>query len=206
MRETVIYLARHGVTGANKDNIFAGRTDEPLHRDAGGQLAELAELIAGQGGVARIYCGPLARTRESAEKLAAQLPTGREVTVLVREGLNEIAIPHWDGLSKEEIRALFGPQYPTWLADPAGFAVEGCETIAAVQERAVRCLEEIFAECAGSSALVVSHLIVIRSLLLHYLGRPLADFREIKVSNAELVVLRRPVGSRTTVRMSCAAD
>lgn len=203
---TTVYLTRHGVTSANKENIFAGRSAEPLHSDGAAQLVAVGQALAREGGVRRIFCGPLPRTRQSAEVVAGEIATPETVPVISLDALTEIFIPHWDGLRKDEIRERFGQEYPRWLEDPAGFAVPGCETIKAVQERAVRCLDKIFQECTGETVLVVSHLIVIRSLLLHYLERPIADFRGIKVANAQLVKITRQDNGQTKVRMSCAAD
>lgn len=184
--KTTIYLIRHGLTAANKDNVFAGRTQEPLHPEGVAQLAEVGHKLAGRG-ISKIFCGPLARTRQSAGIVGELLG----VPVAAEDALTEIGIPHWDGLTKETIRARFGPQYPTWLDDPAGFNVPGCETIAEVQRRAVGFLETLFHEYPGQNLLVVSHLIVVRALLLHYLARPIADFRAIKVGNAQVTTLVR---------------
>ncbi|MCX5864449.1 MAG: histidine phosphatase family protein [Deltaproteobacteria bacterium] len=184
--KTTVYLIRHGLTAANKKDVFAGRTQEPLHPEGVDQLAKVGERLGGRG-ISKIFCGPLARTRQSAGIVGELLG----VPVAADEALTEISIPHWDGLTKEAIRARFGPEYPTWLADPAGFYVAGCETIAEVQGRAVACLETIFSAYPGQSLLVVSHLIVVRALLLHYLGRSIADFRTIKVGNAQVATLVR---------------
>ena len=191
-----IYLIRHGLTAANKANIFAGRTQEPLHPEGVAQLAEVGKILA-ERGISKIFCGPLARTRQSARIVGELLG----VPIEEEEALTEITIPHWDGLAKETIRARFGPQYPTWLDDPAGFCLPGCETIAQVQNRAVACLETLFHEYPGQNLLVVSHLIVVRTLLLHYLARPIADFRAIKVGNAQVATLSRDERGRTVVEL-----
>lgn len=191
---TTIHLIRHGLTAANKNDVFAGRTQEPLHPEGEVQLAEVARVLAGLG-IGRIFCGPLARTRQSADIVGDLF--GVEVTA--DGALNEISIPHWDGLTKEAIRARFGEEYPTWLADPAGFCVPACETIAQVQGRAVACVESLFREYSGQNLLVVSHLIVVRALLLHYLDRPIADFRAIKVGNGQVARLVRDDLGRTEV-------
>lgn len=195
--KTTIYLIRHGLTAANKNDVFAGRTEEPLHSEGVAQLVEVGKRLAGRG-IGRIFCGPLTRTRHSAQIVSELLGAGVEA----REALNEISIPHWDGLTKEAIRAQFGPEYPSWHDDPAGFCLPGCETIAQVQRRAVSCLEAIFAEYPGENLLVISHLIVVRALLLHYLGRPIAEFRQIKVANAQVVMLvRDDFGGATSVEL-----
>ena len=193
---TTIYLIRHGLTAANKNDIFAGRTQEPLHPEGETQLAEVGKMLAGCG-IGRIFCGPLVRTRQSAGIVGDILG----VPVAANEALSEIRIPHWDGLTKEAIRARFGSEYPTWLADPAGFCVPDCETIAEVQGRAVAFVESLFREYPGQNLLVVSHLIVVRAVLLHYLIRPIADFRAIKVGNAQVARLVRDECGGTTVEL-----
>ncbi|OGQ88001.1 MAG: hypothetical protein A2512_10310 [Deltaproteobacteria bacterium RIFOXYD12_FULL_56_24] len=184
--KTTIYLIRHGLTAANKEDVFAGRTEEPLHPDGAAQLAEVGERLAGCG-ISRIFSGPLTRTRQSALIIGELLA----VPVEAEEALTEIYIPHWDGLSKAAIRTRFGPEYPTWLENPAGFCLPGCETIAAVQKRAVAFLDALFLAYPGQNLLVVSHLIVVRALFLHALGRSLADFREIKVANGQVATIVR---------------
>lgn len=194
--KTTVYLIRHGLTAANKNDVFAGRTQEPLHPEGEIQLADVGRMLASRG-IGRIFCGPLARTRQSAGIVGELLGVPTEAD----EALTEISIPHWDGLTKEAIRARFGSEYPTWLADPAGFSVLGCETIAEVQGRAVAFLEKLFHEHPGQNLLVVSHLIVVRALLLHYLGRAIGDFRAIKVGNAQVATLVRDESRGTEVEL-----
>jgi len=192
---TTIILARHGATAANLEDRFAGRSAEPLHQKGRDQLHLVADKLRATPLTGGIVCGPLPRTRESAEIV------GRELGVEVRsdERFNEIDIPHWDGLTKTELRQRFGPEYPTWLESPERFSLPGCETLAQVRARAVAGLEELFATQAGRTTLVISHLIVVRCLLLHYRGLELADFRSIKIDNAALTCLWREEDGVTSV-------
>ncbi len=181
---TTIYLIRHGKTQANKENRFAGRTDESLHPDGVRQLTEIKEKIKDIA-VNVIYAGPLQRTRQSAAIVARESST----KLYSEEGFIDINLPHWDGLTKDEIRWRFGAEYPTWLESPDKFYVKGCESLLDVQKRAVRAVERISREQAGKTVLLVTHLIVARCLLLHYRGQPMADFRSVKVDNGEVVKL-----------------
>ena len=193
---TEILLTRHGKTVANLDNRFAGRSDEPLHRQGEEQLAEVAARLIDRD-LAAIFSGPLPRTTQSAEIIGKA--TG--VPIYSREAFNEIDIPHWDGLTKQEITDRFGRQYPTWLSAPHDFRVEGCETLALVQSRAVDEIEGIFEQHEGKTVIVVSHLIVIRCLVLHYRHQPINDFRSIKIDNASLSILSRDAKSQTSVSL-----
>jgi len=54
----------------------------------------------------------------------------------------------------------FGCQYPTWQESPESLRVEGCETLAEVQQRAVRSAELFRLRDCGRQVLLVTHLIV----------------------------------------------
>ncbi|MFO7605151.1 MAG: histidine phosphatase family protein [Desulfurivibrionaceae bacterium] len=191
---TTIFLSRHGKTAANLENRFAGRSAEPLHPSGREQLAGVAARLNSMP-ISAIYAGPLARTSQSAEIIAGV--TGAKVRVL--EAFNEILIPHWDGLSKAEIASRFGPQYPTWLSAPERFCLPGCETLHQVTERAVAGIEALFTAHPGEMVVVVSHLIVVRCLILHYRGRPLGEFRSVKVDNGAIIGLSRGDAGATEV-------
>lgn len=187
---TTIYCIRHGVTAANKEDRFAGRTDAPLHPEGEAQARAVAARLEAAG-IAAVVAGPLVRTVQTARIVADHL--GVAVTPLA--ALNEISIPHWDGLTKAEIRERFGPEeYPTWLDTPERFQVAGCETIAEVQQRVVLAVAALAEEYAGRAVLVVSHLIPLRALLLHHLGLPISAFRSVKVANAQMVRLTMEPG------------
>lgn len=193
---TTIFLTRHGKTEANLQNRFAGRTSEPLHQTGCGQIAEVAARLK-EMPVRAIYTGPLPRTSQSAEIISNV--TGCPVRTC--EPFNEIFIPHWDGLSKEEITANFGSEYSTWLSSPDKFNLPGCETLKQVQERAAVEVERIFTDRSGEMVVVVSHLIVVRCLVLYYLRQPISEFRSIKIDNGSISKLVRNVGGGTEVSL-----
>ncbi len=192
--QTQLFLFRHGVTPANKENRFAGRTNEPLHRDGEKQIEQVAKSLCGHK-ITKVFCGPSTRTMESAEILSAI--TGAPVCPATP--LDEINLSHWDGLTKQEIRSNFGDEYPTWLEDPANFHVPGCETLAQVQSRAVSEVERILVKYSGKKIALISHLIVLRCLTLHYLNLELKNFREIKINNGDLTLINRSQNGKTTL-------
>ena len=69
---TTIYLVRHGITQANKENRFAGRTNEELHAEGQAQITQVGEKLKNNN-IATIYCGPSRRNAQSAEILASLL-------------------------------------------------------------------------------------------------------------------------------------
>jgi broad specificity phosphatase PhoE len=192
-----IFLTRHGKTAANLENRFAGRSAEPLHHEGEEQLAAVATGLRAET-LQAIYAGPLPRTAQSAE-IVSQV-TGAPIHY--RDAFNEIDLPHWDGLTKQEITARFGPEYPTWLSAPQDFQVPDCETLAQVQKRAVAEIERLLLDHKDQTVLVVSHLIIIRCLVLHYCHQPISEFRSIKIDNASLTLLSRNKNGQTSVSLA----
>jgi len=191
---TNIYLVRHGVTQANKENRFAGRTNEQLHPEGIEQIRQVGTRLL-EKNIGGIFCGPLPRTVQSAETLKDIL----HVPLSVVDGLNEIKIPHWDGLTKDEIRQQHGGEYPTWRAEPQTFELPGCETIKEVQERAVSAIKSIVAGHPGENLLLVSYLIVLRSLVLYYREMDIRDFRSIKIDNGAILCLSEAVDGQVKI-------
>lgn len=179
---TTLYLVRHGITQANKENRFAGRSDEELHHEGREQIRCVGEVLQDKN-IASIYCGPAKRTVQSAEILGTILDApSRPIPEL-----DEIDVSHWDGLTKDEIRQRYGDQYPTWLSAPQSFRLPGCETLKQVQERAVRGVARILGSHNPGNLLLVSHLIVLRCLILYYKGLEIKDFRSIKIDNGSVI-------------------
>lgn len=191
---TTIYLIRHGVTAANREDRFAGRTQEPVLPEGESGLRVVAERLQGRN-IEGIFTGPLTRTRQSAECIGSVI----KAPVTLLDELNDICIPHWDGLAKDEIRKKFGDEYPKWKADPANCSMPGCENLAAVQDRAVFALERIFKEFRGGAALIVTHLVVARCLVLYCQGRNLEEYRRVSIENGAVLEIRR---NKTETRVS----
>jgi broad specificity phosphatase PhoE len=186
-----VYLVRHGITPANREDRFAGRTDEELDPAGIEQIRKVGERMRDKN-IGAIYCGPARRTVQSAEILGSLL----NVSFSPIPALDEILIPHWDGLTKDEIRQKYGMEYPIWIDAPQNFSVPGCETLKQVQNRAVdgivRLLEDHMEK--SENLLVVSHLIVLRCLVLHCLGLEFNKFRTVGIGNGAIISLYADAG------------
>ncbi|KPJ97272.1 MAG: hypothetical protein AMJ60_12070 [Desulfobacterales bacterium SG8_35] len=179
---STLYLVRHGITPANKENRFAGRTSEELHAEGIGQIRKVGERLRDKN-ISAVYCGPAKRTVQSAEILGSLL----NVPVSPLAEFDEIMIPHWDGLTKEEIRQQYGAQYPAWLSAPQTFNLPGCETLDQVQKRAAGAVNRLLSGPQGQNLLLVSHLVVLRCLVLYFQGLATNHFRSIKIDNGAII-------------------
>lgn len=192
---STLYLVRHGITAANKENRFAGRTDEELHADGIQQVQQVGAQLRDKK-IKTIYCGPTKRTRQSAEIIGALL----NIPITPLGELDEIYIPHWDGLTKEEIRQRYDGQYPTWFSSPHKFSLPGCETLEQVQKRAVKAVKLLLSARQAQNLLLVSHLIVLRCLVLYFQKQPLSDFRSVQIDNGSVLQISEAVKAGMPVR------
>lgn len=184
MAATTLYLVRHGRTRANLEGRFAGRTGEPLLEEGVEQARAAARLLAGCA-ISAIYTSPMLRTHETARIVG-------EVTgapVFEDPGLSEIFIPQWDGRLKDELLKDKAVGYGVWKEKPERFHLPGSERLLDVIARASLCTGAIMARHKGESAVAVTHLAIIRCLVIHYSSMPLSAYRSIIVKNAAPLAL-----------------
>ncbi|HEX3268847.1 MAG TPA: histidine phosphatase family protein [Gaiellaceae bacterium] len=147
---TTILLARHGETDWNRANRFQGHADPPLNEAGRAQAAELARVLADES-LAAVYASPLRRAFETAE--IASAPHGLEPVPV--EGLREVDVGSWEGLTRVEVERRFPEQYARWLDYGQGWA-DG-ETYEEMGLRVIAALFELTAAHDGERILAVSH-------------------------------------------------
>jgi broad specificity phosphatase PhoE len=147
---TTLLLARHGETDWNRDSRFQGQADPPLNERGRAQAAELAELVAGDA-VGAVYSSPLRRAYETAEIVAARL----RLPVVPLEGLREIDVGEWQGLTRSEVERRYPEAFARWLEFDTGWQ-EG-ESYEALGERVLAALRRIAEAHPGDRVVAVTH-------------------------------------------------
>ncbi len=165
---TRILLARHGVTDDTQARRYGGRMDVPLNEEGRRQAALLGKRLAGER-IDRAFSSDLARARQTAEIVLA----GRPLKAVADPRLRELHFGLWEGLTHEDILSRHGPAYREWLGDPL-LPVPSGESIGLLQDRVLRCLEEIRHD--GETILVVTHGGPIAVLLCSVEKMPLKDY------------------------------
>lgn len=167
-----VLLARHAETTANVERRFQGHQDSPLSERGREQARRLAARLAGEP-LAAVYSSDLGRTVRTAEEVAR--PHG--LPVRQHAGLREIDTGIWTGLGRDQVRAR-----PEWAAmmdlyreRPWEHRMPSGETVGEVQARALAALREIGLAHRGESVAVVSHHVVVETLIAHALGHRLED-------------------------------
>lgn len=179
----MILLARHGETDDNAPPPrVQGSIDTPLNERGREQARGIAAEVRGEGLVA-IYSSRLARARETAEIVAAEL--GLEV--VVDERLAESNRGEWEGRLIEEIERDEPELWAAWQSGGAEFRFPGGESLAEHAERVTAALDQV--KSGPLPALCVCHGGTIRCAFALTSPRGLDSFHELDVPNASVMRL-----------------
>ena len=151
-----IYLFRHGQTEFNAERRLQGRIDSPLTPLGRHQARRYGEMLRGRIDPSdlAIFASPLGRVRETTDLLMTAAGLADEV--LFDDRLMELSLGQWEGLTIEDIDALWpgaldGLDRNEWL-----FMSPGGETYEDVVQRVTPALAQIEA-CGAATCLIVSH-------------------------------------------------
>jgi broad specificity phosphatase PhoE len=158
-----ILLARHGETDWNRESRFQGHADPPLNELGRQQAAELAEALAEEE-FAAVYSSPLRRALETAETVAAR----HALQAVPVEGLREVDVGSWQGLTRDEVELRYPEQFRRWLDYGRGW--DDGESYEEMGERVLAALEELAARHDGERILAVTHGGPIRAALARAQG------------------------------------
>lgn len=184
-----IYLIRHGEIDSNVEKVYAGLSEESLNPNGRSQVKLLASRLEGRG-IRRIYASPLTRAIETAEIIQQKL----KAPLVIEKELREILLGPLDGLSHTEVMATYPEVWKIWTETPAELRLEGMEPLEAVQQRILSLLKKwCLSQPQDTIFAVVTHLAVLRTVLLYHQGRPLNDYRKIDIPNAAAFVFEAEV-------------
>jgi len=178
-------MARHGETDWNRESRFQGHADTPLNESGREQARGLAERLAGEK-IDAIYASPLSRARETAEIVGRRLGLGIETA----EGLREVDVGSWSGLTRTQIEERFPEGFRRWLQFDHGW--DDGESYEALGARVLLTLREIAGRHPRKRVLVVSHGGPMRAALAAAAAASYADARRIAkpIGNCDVAVFR----------------
>lgn len=178
---TTLDLLRHGEpVGGSR---YRGQIDDPLG-DKG--WAQMRAAVGDAHPWDRIISSPLTRCSDFARELA----TRHALPLAMDPRLMELGFGEWEGRTAAELMRTDADILARFWRDPLHHTPPGGETLPAFQTRVVDAWNDLLAQHRGRHLLLVCHAGVIRLLLSHALGMPLAHMFRIQVANAGLSRLR----------------
>jgi broad specificity phosphatase PhoE len=192
---TTILLARHGETDWNREGRFQGHADPPLNRTGRAQAVDLSVALMAEE-LAAVYSSPLQRALETAEVIAAS--HGLEPVPV--DGLREVDVGSWSGLTRAEIEQRFPEQFARWLDYGQGW--DDGETYEEMGRRAVAALLRLAAAHEGERALAVTHGGPIRAAFAFADGTTHAEARRLGPEIGNAFVAKLAVADGALRRLS----
>ena len=182
---TTVYIIRHGETDFNRLYRFIGSTDHPLNERGIAQAETLRKPMSAIK-LDRIYSSPMKRTLMTAERVR----NGRGIEIVREPGLREINCGAWEGLNREEIEARWPGEIDLWEKRPHLLHMEGGETFAQVQERAISAFCKIVSRERGNCIAAVSHMLTIQLIMGKLLNVPISDVWEmVRLENTSITTM-----------------
>ena len=182
MKTYKIHLVRHGITEANQDGRYIGRTDLPLSPEGLAHLLSLKEKYQYPGGV-RFFTSPLMRCKQTLEVL---YPGCQPEMV---EGLAECDFGEWEGKSIRDLKN--DERFLRWV-EGADRTIPGGEDSEAFRARVCAAFENIVHDLihhGDTEAVVCTHGGVITMLMQIY-GLPRLDAKDCLAAAGQGFTLR----------------
>ena len=172
-----ILLIRHAAHADFNQRLSGRRSGVELTEEGHRQAAALGQRLA-SGGVTRVECSPLERTRATATAIAraCALPAPTGVDALL-----EIDMGDWTGRAFDD----FGddPAWRAWNQHRGSARIPGGESMAEAQARIVAHLGKA---ADGETVAMVSHSDMIRAAVAHVLGLPLDNLLRFDIDPASV--------------------
>ena len=109
-----LYFTRHGETDWNLLKKIQGKQDTELNATGIMQAEQLGDnLLLGKYNFTKIYSSTQKRARRTAEIVAEKLNMDFETL----EGLEEMNLGLWEGLSWNEVKERFPEELKSWLTN-----------------------------------------------------------------------------------------
>jgi probable phosphoglycerate mutase len=176
--DTALVLVRHGRTAYNHEQRFLGRTDIPLDDEGRRQVRALAPW---RGAFERVVSSPLARARMTAEVLSDDL--------VFDEALAELDQGYLEGRKVADAVPDHPDFFAAWADDPGSVRVPGGGRLDELRDGAMAALSAWARRHPGCPVAVVSHQLVLSSVLATLDGAPLAQWRRYALPNAGVAML-----------------
>jgi len=179
------HLIRHGRTDWNDLNHIQGKSDIPLNANGILQAKALAgQIKADKLPIRHIYSSPLIRATETARILSDAL----DIPYHIHEGLREVDLGDWEGLSWEEVSVRFPDDYSKWHANRRYIPATNGESYNDMLLRTLGALKEL-ATAYTEDIAIITHSAVIMALMCYLNNDTFDKMRKYKAANATVITI-----------------
>ena len=180
-----ILLIRHGEIPSNVKKIYAGGSSEGLTDRGINQARNVAKQLRGYN-ISFIYSSPVYRAVQTTKIISDLL----NIDFQIEPAFREMELGPWEGISEEEIARLYPKEWHAWQTRPADLRLNKRETLDELLGRVIKGIQNIYVQQNNSTVAIVSHVAIIRVLLLWQANKSLNLYKKIDVPNAKVFEIR----------------
>jgi broad specificity phosphatase PhoE len=189
-----IILVRHGESTYNLANMVQGRgstANQSVLTDKGIAQAQLAGQAIANIPFQQAYSSPLQRAKQTAEIILSYQPSPPQL--ITHEGLYEIDLRGWEGMTFSEIQAQFPEQFDHWQDAPHKLCLDGFYPVVELFHQAQRFWQDLLSQWqtveTPINVLLVAHSGINRALICTALGIDIVHYHHLQQNNCGISVL-----------------
>ncbi|MGJ7918974.1 histidine phosphatase family protein [Neobacillus sp. LXY-4] len=168
-----LYLTRHGQTEWNIQKRLQGWGNSALTKQGIQNAVALGEKLK-EVRFDAVYSSTSNRTIETAKLIIGE----KQLHINTDENLREMGLGEWEGKTHQEIKERHPEQFINFWENPVDYQPVGGETFHDLSVRAMSVLNKIISSHTTGNILIVTHTVVLKSLLMQVKGNTLADLWE----------------------------
>ncbi len=177
-----LYFIRHGQTDWNTEGKIQGSVDTELNATGILQAEEMSrKVLEDQIPISKIYTS----RQKRALKTAQILSEAAELDYEIADGLEEINLGAWEGLTWDEVRRSYSAEYEVWYHNRRDSRPPKAESYQEMLDRVLTALHRIIKENDRDVA-IVTHSAVIMCLQCLITDTPLEKMGRFKTENTHI--------------------
>lgn len=177
-----LYLIRHGQTDWNSENKIQGSHDIELNHTGIIQAEELSRKVLDAGyRFSKIYSSKQKRAIQTALILSNAI----NVDCIELEGLEEMNLGKWEGLTWDEVKDKSPVEFKEWYDNRRYTKPLKGESYQDMLERVLNAIHKIISENCGDVA-IVTHSAVIMCLQCHLTNTPFNKMTKFRTENTTI--------------------
>ena len=176
-----VLMVRHGEIPSNIKKVYAGMSSESLTEKGVRQAIEVSGKLK-KHEVNAVYSSPVQRALQTAQIISE----GIGMDLRVDNAFREMVLGPWEGMSESEVAQKYSEEWAIWKSRPAELRLPGRETLDELLKRVLQGIRRIDKSTKSRNIVIVTHVAIIRVLLLWHLKMSLNLYKTILVPNAEI--------------------
>ena len=178
----ILFFIRHGQTDWNLNGLIQGSCDIELNEEGILQADELSRSILQRKYIfAKIFSSPQKRAVQTAKILS----TATDVEYVSIEGLEEINLGAWEGLSWDEVKRKYPTVYNEWFLNRRYTNPPRGESYQDMLQRVLASIHKIIL-ANTDNVVIVTHSAVIMCLQCYLTNTPFEEMMKFKAENTSI--------------------